>query len=588
MMAIWLIWLTIGLPWLGALAVWLAEYNWPGSKRPQAQHVLAIATSVLAGVAAVALLPLATDTAAINIPFGEPFGALTFIPDGLGIFLTIIATVIGSLAVIFSVAYMGNHPQLGRYNVLVLLFIGAMAALVLTGSLFFLFIFWEVTAFCSYALISFDNDEPAAVAGGIKALIITQFGGLGLLALALIAYAATGSLQINHFLAAAPDLPPVILSLIAFATLAAAAAKSAQVPFHTWLPDAMEAPTPVSALIHAATMVNAGIYLLARFFPAFADVAGWQTAVALVGLLSALLAALMALTANDLKRVLAYSTISQLGYMVAAIGNGSVFASQFHLFSHAVFKALLFLAAGAVIHATGTRDLRRMGGLGQTMPFVRNAFLVGALALAGLPPLNGFWSKELVLESALAGSGWWLFAGLLLGVGLTAAYTLRLTWLVFYADSHRAQGRHDTPVAMRLPLALLASGTAVSWLLAGPFGALLAETLPTHALHTPSTAGLVFEVLTAPTTYLALLVIVAGMLVWWFRARLLGLTQRLAWLAEIAASGFGFERVNHWIVAGTQQAATLLQRSQTGQLNWNVVGLIGALLILLLLLSWSL
>jgi NADH-quinone oxidoreductase subunit L len=593
MMAIWLIWLTIGLPWFGALAVWLVGHKWPGPRRPQAQHVLAVATSVLAGVTAVALLPLATDAVVINVPFGDPFGALTFIPDGLGIFLAIVATVIGSLAVIFSVAYMGDHPQLGRYYILVLLFIGAMAALVLTGSLFFLFIFWEVTALCSYALISFDNDNPAAIAGGIKALIITQFGGLGLLALALMAYATTGSLQINHFLAAAPDLPPMILGLMAFGALAAAAAKSAQVPFHTWLPDAMEAPTPISALIHAATMVNAGIYLLARLFPAFADVAGWQTAVALVGLLSALLAALMALTANDLKRVLAYSTISQLGYMVAAIGSGSVFASQFHLFSHAIFKALLFLAAGAVIHVTGTRDLRRMGGLGRTMPFVRSVFLVGALALAGLPPLNGFWSKELVLESALAGSDWWLFTGLLLGAGLTAAYTLRLTWLVFYAESRRTQESHDTPIAMRLPLALLAFGTTVSWLLAGPFGALLSETLPahTHVLHTPSTTDLILAILAAPATYLALLVITTGMLTWWYRARLAGLTQRLewfAWLADAAASGFGFEHVNQWIVTGTQQAATQLQRAQTGQLNWNVVGLISALVMLLLILWWSL
>lgn len=593
-MSSWLICLTIGLPWLGALAVWLAGLV--EARRPQflptsgvhasVVHALAILSSVSAGLVALALFPLATDTAVIAIPFGEPFGTLTFVPDGLGVFLAAVATLIGSLAVIFSVAYMGAHPQLGRYYILVLLFIGAMAGLVLTGSFFFLFIFWEITALCSYALISFDNDNPAAVAGGIKALIITQLGGLGLLALALMAYVYSGSYQINDFLAAAPELPRTVLTIMAFGALAAAAAKSAQVPFHTWLPDAMEAPTPISALIHAATMVNAGIYLLARLFPAFANVPGWMAAVAVVGLLSALLAAMMALTADDLKRVLAYSTISQLGYMVAAIGSGAIFASQFHLLSHALFKALLFLAAGTVIHTIGTRDLRLMGGLGRTMPFVRHVFLIGALALAGLPPLNGFWSKELLLEEAAAG-GWWLVAGLLLGAGLTAAYTLRVVWLVFFGQPRQLHEAHATPVAMRLPLVLLALGVTVSWLLAGPLGSLLNETLPAHALHAPSTAALIVEIMTAPLTYLALLVIAAGLSAWWERARLVGLTQHLRWLAELAVSGFGFERVNRWVIGGTQQTAAQLQRSQTGQLNWNIVGVIGVLVLVLLLLAMA-
>ena len=222
--------------------------------------------------------------------------------------------------------------------------------------------------------------------------------------------------------------------MIAFSFLIAAAAKSAQFPFHTWLPDAMEAPTPVSALIHAATMVNAGIYLLARFYPAFEAVPGWRTAVILVGLISALIAALSALIATDLKRVLAYSTVSQLGYMVYAIGAGGVLASQFHLLSHAVFKALLFLAAGSVIHSVGTRDLRRMGGLGGRMPFVRNVFIIGALALAGVPILNGFWSKELILEIGLENSPVWMHVSMLVGVGLTAFYTFRMVWLVFFGE----------------------------------------------------------------------------------------------------------------------------------------------------------
>ncbi|HLO18059.1 MAG TPA: NADH-quinone oxidoreductase subunit L, partial [Anaerolineales bacterium] len=354
-----LIALVIILPWLGALAVWLAR-----NEHAHLQHTLAVEFSVLTAITSIALLWFASPEPAIHIPLGKAFGELTFVPDGLAVSLTAIAAVIGSLAVIFSVDYMHGDVQLGRYYFLVLFFIGAMTGLVLSGNLLFTFFFWEITAVCSYGLISFYNDDPKAVAGGIKALIITQVGGVGLMAGILIAFTNLGSFQISDLLAKAASLPAAALSLIAFSFLVAAAAKSAQFPFHTWLPDAMEAPTPVSALIHAATMVNAGIYLLARFYPAFQSVPGWKTSVLLVGLISALIAALSALIATDLKRALAYSTVSQLGYMVYAIGAGGVFASQFHLLSHAVFKALLFLAAGSVIHSVGTRDMRRMGELG--------------------------------------------------------------------------------------------------------------------------------------------------------------------------------------------------------------------------------
>src|SRR5512147_431371 len=291
-----LILLTIGLPWLGGLAVWLTT-----NKHPRAQHTLAVMFAVAAGIAALLMLPYTSAIPAIVIPLGGIFGALTFTPDGMGVFLAIIATVVGSLAVIFSVDYMHGNKQLGRYYELVLLFIGAMAGLALTGSLLFLFVFWEITAFCSFALIAFNNDDPKAVAGGIKALIITSLGGVGLLIGALIISANLGSYQITNFLARAHEMPKDALAFVACAFLVAAAAKSAQFPFQTWLPDAMEAPTPVSALIHAATMVNAGVYLLARFYPAFEQVPGWRTAVIAVGVVTTLMAALMAVVANDLK-----------------------------------------------------------------------------------------------------------------------------------------------------------------------------------------------------------------------------------------------------------------------------------------------
>ncbi|MBK8985717.1 MAG: NADH-quinone oxidoreductase subunit L [Chloroflexi bacterium] len=579
-MSAWLIMLTIGLAWLGALVVWLVS-----DKRPRAQHALAVVFSAAAGLAALSLIPNTNAQAVIRLDMGGVFGVFTFVPDGLAVFLAIVATVIGSLAVIFSVEYMRGEAQLGRYYALVLLFIGSMAGLVLAGSLFLMFIFWEMTALCSYALISFYNDDPKAVRGGMKALIITQLGGIGLLLGTLAAYVYLGDYQIGTLLANAHTLPPGVLSFIAFTFLFAAMAKSAQVPFHTWLPDAMEAPTPVSALIHAATMVNAGVYLLARFYPAFAEVAGWGTAVLIIGLVTALLAALMAVVATDLKRVLAYSTVSQLGYMVYAIGVGGVFASQFHLFSHAVFKALLFLGAGAVIHAAGTRDMRQMGGLRRQMPLVSTVFIIGAAALAGLPILNGFWSKELILESGLEHGPLWAYIGMVLGAGITAFYTFRMVWLVFFGRPQSEKQVHDVGTPMKTALIPLALGTLTTWLLIGLFGEWLQATLPYHDLHVETSSEMLLAILTAPATWLALVVVALGLATWWQRDHLGGTAQALQGLGRAAANGFGFEALNRGAVNLTQKTAVALQVTQTGQLNWNVLGIVLALVVVLVLLA---
>jgi NADH-quinone oxidoreductase subunit L len=573
---------AIFVPWLGGLAVW-----WAGDERPRAQHTLAVAFALVTSMVSLMLIPLVSIDVVLNLPGGRFFGAFTFILDGLGVFLAIIAAVIGALAVIFSVNYMEGEAQLGRYYALLLLFIGAMIGLVLTGSLLLLFFFWEITAFCSYALISFHNDDPKAVAGGIKALIVTQLGGIGLLAGALAAYGILGSYQINDFLAQARNLPPGMLRLMAFGFLVAAAAKSAQVPFHTWLPDAMEAPTPISALIHAATMVNAGVYLLARFYPAYAPVPGWKEAVVVVGVLSALLAALMALVATDLKRVLAYSTISQLGYMIYAVGVGGVFASQFHLLSHAVFKALLFLGAGAIIHTIGTRDMRQMGGLGPKMPFVRSVFLMGALALAGLPILNGFWSKELVLEAGLDGGPKWAYAFMLICAGLTALYTFRMVWMVFYGERRGEQEAHDAPGAMRVSLFVLALGTLTTGLMVGPLGALMSRSLPFHTLDVAGTGEVALTTLRAWPTWFALAVVALGLAAWWWRDHLASVASGLRFLSRAAAADFGFAWLNRIIVCNVRDAARALSVTQTGQLNLNVLGIVGGLVIVLAILAWG-
>jgi NADH-quinone oxidoreductase subunit L len=577
-MAAILITLVIGLPWLGAVAVWFAR-----NERPRLQHRLAVVCSVLTAVVSLALLMFAESAAAIQISLGASFGDLTFVPDGLAVSLTAIAAVVGSLAVVFSVDYMHGDDQLGRYYFLVLFFIGAMIGLVLSGNLLFTFFFWEITALCSYGLISFYNDDPKAVAGGIKALIITQVGGVGLLTGTLIAFANLGSFQISDLLEKASTIPAASLSFIAFSFLIAAAAKSAQFPFHTWLPDAMEAPTPISALIHAATMVNAGIYLLARFYPVFVEVPAWTTSVLLVGLISALLAAVSALIATDLKRALAYSTVSQLGYMVYAIGAGGVLASQFHLLSHAVFKALLFLAAGSVIHSVGTRDMRRMGGLGEKMPFVRTVFIIGALALAGVPILNGFWSKELILEIGLEHSPIWMYGLMLLGAGLTAFYSLRMVWLVFFGTERDQLHVHRAGDAMRVALGILAAGTFITWLFFGELNRLLSTTLPFHEIEHESTLEVITAILSAPATWFALLIVGLGFGIAWVRMKGFKYFGG-GWLQPLVDTAFGFESLNNFVVQLVSRSAERLRATQTGELNWNILGIVGGLLIVLVFL----
>jgi len=581
-MEAWLALAAILIPWLGALVVW-----WAGEERQDGVHAIAVLIALTAGAASLLLMPHVGSNMVFAINAGPFFGVFTFLLDGMGVFLSAVACVVGALAVLFSVDYMRGEQQLSRYYALILLFIGAMVGLALTGSMLLLFFFWEITAFCSYALISFDNDDPKAVAGGMKALIMTQLGGIGLLAGALVVRSAVGSFQIADFLAGADSVAPDVLGLMAFGFLFAAAAKSAQAPFHTWLPGAMEAPTPISALIHAATMVNAGVYLLGRFYPAFESVPGWKTAVVVVGVVSASLAALMALVANDLKRVLAYSTISQLGYMVYAVGVGGVFASQFHLLSHAVFKALLFLGAGAVIHAVGTRDMREMGGLGSKMPLIRNTFIIGSFALAGIPILNGFWSKELILEAGLAGGAMWAYAVMLLGAGFTALYTCRMVWMVFFGEPHSKHHLHDAPFFMGLPLTILAAGTLSTWLLAGPFGRMLAESLPYHNLRVETTGELVKTILTANATWVAMGVIALGILCWLGRSRLAPFTKMFGFLRRAAEVDFGFEAANRAIVTAFRTAADRLSVTQSGVLSMNVLGIVGGLILTLVILAWG-
>jgi NADH-quinone oxidoreductase subunit L len=428
--------------------------------------------------------------------------------DGLTAVMLVVVTSVALLVQIYSTGYMHGDPGYARYFAYMSLFTGSMLGLVLASSLLQLFVHWELVGLSSYLLIGFWFDRPAAAAAAKKAFIVTRFGDLGLLLAVLLIGSKTGIFEIAAInnLAHEGMLSDAVLVGFTLGLVAGAVGKSAQFPLHIWLPDAMEGPTPVSALIHAATMVVAGVYLLARFFPALeAAPDEVTTLVAYIGGVTALIAATMGVVATDIKRVLAYSTISQLGYMVMALGLGGYVAAVFHLFTHAFFKALLFLGAGSVNHATGSFDMRRMGGLRGVMPVTFATFVIGSLSLAGVFPLAGFWSKDEILLDAWKHDEWVLFA---IGVGvaaLTALYMFRAIFLTFLGDyrggeatehdsSTRGAGEdaaahasapHESPPSMWVPLAILAvPAVAIGWLnIGGGFGEFVEGALPVGMRH---------------------------------------------------------------------------------------------------------
>ncbi|MEE3246046.1 MAG: NADH-quinone oxidoreductase subunit L, partial [Chloroflexota bacterium] len=376
--------------------------------------------------------------------------------DPLTALMLVVVTGVSLLVQIYSLGYMKGDTSFSRYYAYMSLFTAAMLGLVLSSNIVQLYMFWELVGVSSYLLIGFWHERPAAAAAAKKAFIITRIGDVGfLIAILYLAtqadsFAASG-LNAFHipdiWYAAQPELATgaliggAALTWLALGIFAGAAGKSGQFPLHTWLPDAMEGPTPVSALIHAATMVAAGVFLVARFFPVFQNSVDAMTVVALVGAFTAVFAASMGLVMNDIKRVMAYSTVSQLGYMMAALGLGLYAPAIFHLVTHAAFKALLFLGAGSVNHATGTFDMRYMGGLWKVMPFTYLLVLVAGLSLVGIIPLAGFWSKDEILLGAWGGTGLvdtWVskvtFFGLIAGVVVTAFYTIRMIILTFHGD----------------------------------------------------------------------------------------------------------------------------------------------------------
>ncbi|UCF79777.1 MAG: NADH-quinone oxidoreductase subunit L [Candidatus Eiseniibacteriota bacterium] len=375
--------------------------------------------------------------------------------DPLAALMLIVVSVVGLLVEIYSVGYMHGDSRFSRYFAYISLFVFSMYGLVLANTFFLLFIFWELVGLCSYLLIGFWFEKKSAADAGKKAFITTRIGDFGFLIGVLLLASAGGTFQFSELfgMAQAGHFSSSFLTIATICLLAGAVGKSAQFPLHVWLPDAMEGPTPISALIHAATMVAAGVYMVARCFPLFSASAEASMTVATIGGITALFAATIACTQFDIKRVLAYSTLSQLGYMMLALGCGGYVAGMFHLMTHAFFKALLFLGAGSVIHAVHEQDIREMGGLGGKMKVTSTTFLIACLAIAGIPPLSGFWSKDEILVAVKESHNLGLYAIAVGGALLTAFYMFRLYFLVF-CGKEKGEA-HESPYVMALPLVVL-------------------------------------------------------------------------------------------------------------------------------------
>lgn len=413
------------------------------------------------------------------LTFGDKSLTVGFEVTQLNAVMLVVVSFVSTLVLLFSKGYMHGDERFSVFYQYLSLFVFSMLGLVISPNLLQLYVFWELVGLCSFLLVGFWYFKPEAAAAAKKSFVVTRIGDVGLFIGIILLFLATGSFdyqgifQFAGAVAGTYDVPrqtawivgktlglepQTLITLSAILIFIGAIGKSAQFPLHVWLPDAMEGPTPVSALIHAATMVAAGVYLVARTFPLFEASPGAMMVVAAIGGFTAIFAAAIGLTQNDIKRVIAYSTISQLGYMMLALGVSAYVASVFHLMTHAFFKALLFLAAGSVIHAVHTQDIREMGGLWKKMPVTTWTFLFGALALAGIPPFAGFWSKDEILTAAFASGNTVLAVLATIAAFFTAFYIFRVFFLTFTGEYRGSQSvhPHENGPVMTIPLVLLA------------------------------------------------------------------------------------------------------------------------------------
>lgn len=468
--------------------------------------LLTAASLVLAGITFMARFQEGAQDYVLSLKWlqvGDYVIPVGFEVNQLNAMMLVIVSIVSLLVQIYSRGYMQGDQRVPVFYQYLALFTFSMLGLVISPNLLQLYIFWELVGVCSFLLVGYYYFKPEAKEAAKKAFIVTRIGDVGLFIAICLLFWQTGRFEFDDIFTAihGGKVDPFIITLAAILIFVGAAGKSGQFPLHTWLPDAMEGPTPVSALIHAATMVAAGVYLVATTFPLFIESPIALNVVAYVGGFTAIFAASIGLTQRDIKRVLAYSTVSQLGFMMMALGVAGAagyVAGTFHLMTHAFFKALLFLAAGSVIHAAHTQDVFKMGGLSKRMPVTSVVFLIGCLAIAGIPPFSGFWSKEEILGAVYMAGRYDLLVIAIVAAFFTAFYMFRLYFLTFRGTpaSEGAKKAHESPSVMTIPmliLALLAIGAGFinlpnapvlgEWLMSGSVGQFIIDKFGEEAGH---------------------------------------------------------------------------------------------------------
>jgi len=534
--------------------------------------------------------------------------SITFYLDGLSLVMMLVITGVGFLIHLYSTGFMFDDPSYSRFFSYMNLFVAAMLMLVLADNLVLLYLGWEGVGLCSYLLIGFWYENPANGYAARKAFVVTRVGDTSMAIGLFLLFRELGTLNIQDLMAAAQtewQIGTEMAVACSLLLLGGAVGKSAQLPLQTWLPDAMAGPTPISALIHAATMVTAGVYLIARTHVLF-ELAPWvQMLVAWIGLATLLMAGFTALTQHDIKRILAYSTISQIGYMFLGLGVGAWSASVFHLMTHAFFKALLFLAAGTVIYSLHhEHDIFKMGGKRKQLPIAFWSFLIGSLALAAFPFTSGYFSKDEILLAAYAsgGSGVWLWVGGVFGAFLTGAYSFRLVFVVFFGAS---RGHHDekekTGFAMATPLLVLMLLSLVGGWIQIPVESVFNHGAADEARHVSALIHGIMIAVPLLGIGVSYLFFVSGALaveklmsyklakflhrVWFSGWYMDALYQRVlvnpfVWLARLNRNDF-FDALYNSVIIISRSAHGLIAKSQTGYLGWYLLSMAAGLIVVL-------
>jgi len=555
--ASWLVWT---LPLASSVLVPLAA-RVSSRVRDAFVIVVSVFTAVLAFMLVPAVYSRTSSAVVSSIPWFSSVEAGVYL-DPLSVLFATLVAFFGVVIAVYSMGYMAGEKGLTRYYFFLLLFIGSMIGLVVSDNFLQLFIFWEMVGLCSYSLISFWYHRPESVRAGVKVFLMTRIGDACLLGAIGLLYSSLGTFSFRFIIQNIGHVPASTLVAVAFLGLGGAIAKSAQLPLHTWLYSAMEAPTSVSALLHAATMVKAGVYLIARFMillgPLAATIPLWLPSVAWVGVLTAFVGATLALYTNDIKGVLAYSTISQLGFMMAALGTAEAssalgwFASLFHMVSHAFFEGLGFLLAGGIIHALGTRDMRLMGGLRKAMPYTYGLSVLMVLTTSGLPPFAAFFSKGLILTSTIESGN--LLQTLLLyaTTALTFAYSLRFLMLVFHGEPSehaRKLHLHEAPWVMLAPAFVLGL-LCVAWGFTEPMLAFF--------LKTEASVNLTSAFTSSETIIFFALLVPVGLSIYltYYKksGSMMQLLNRLNPLSTVLKHGYFFDDVYEGIVSRSVQA----------------------------------